>query len=223
LRETFRAVDRAPSRYADGISTRGHFGGLGGRLKAAEVDAVFERIELEPDPHRLLRLTWVLCSPRTNKPKRPSPRLLRVARTGSGYLRKAAIDALSLCKHESVVELGRELIGRGGLPEAAALFRWSCTPADEQLLVTAGLRLRRPNEVHPFWMSVRRVVEEHRGLGFGPLLLAMYERVPCAHCRSGVLEELLERGAAPRAMLEEAAWDSYQESRSLARRALRGG
>jgi hypothetical protein len=49
----------------------------------------------------------------------------------------------------------------------------------------------------------------------GRLLRKLYEREPCAHCRSSVVERLLALGALPETLRRECEYDSYADTREL--------
>ena len=49
------------------------------------------------------------------------------------------------------------------------------------------------------------------------LLLKLYDREPCAHCRCYIVERLWELGRLPETLRRECEHDSYEETRELVR------
>lgn len=219
IESIFTAVEAGPTRTRTlGLLNIHWYRRLGVKLSTSEIQAILDRLAVETDRHRTLRLLWVLGWKR-EFPRAPQV-LLDLARHGTGRVRTAAIEALRSTADPRVAELGRELIRRPGAKGAVHLLEHGFAASDEALVVRDGLRRCRRGEP---WLygAFGPIIENHPEIGFAALLPELYRAVDCAHCRSSVFEQMLIRGAAPRDLLEEAAWDSCLDTRAMARRALR--
>jgi hypothetical protein len=203
--------------YVAGLSKR-----IGDVLTAAKrgpevVDMVVQQTKV-PALRRGLCALWSL------RIFERDPRILAFALHESWLVRLSTKRVLSLHPWEAARELAVRLLKDG------SSFDVACGPAkilvpnfrdgDEALLLNAAGRLRSPEDRHSFVLDVLSLIEHNPQGNWRDLVLWVYERTPCSHCRESAVEVLLDRKEAPLWLIQEARWDSQARTRALARRAL---
>jgi hypothetical protein len=70
--------------------------------------------------------------------------------------------------------------------------------------------------VHSLGSGLLKLYNRHHSeIAFAPILLRLYERVPCSHCRWAAVRRLTEKGVLPDALRAECAFDSNDDIREL--------
>ncbi|MGC4003142.1 MAG: HEAT repeat domain-containing protein [Pirellulales bacterium] len=180
--------------------------GWGKHADEAQLTDLFDRICVEPDPTiaaRLLKAMSWRALPTYDE------RLSELCRSSHPDVRRSAWTALSRIqdsrvRDDAIAELRKEPYD----PNVFELFERNFRPGDEELLLKR-LELPDDRDVRHWVLSdLRNVVEQNRSEYVAPLALTVYFETPCAICRGGAAEVLLEMNTAPTWLQEEYAHDS---------------
>lgn len=229
--EAFERLVTAPSRrrVPSGISrwTR--------HAPAADRAEAWRRLLVETDARSLFRRLWAWW---TTKPPSLHPRLFELVSHPVRRVRVNAATVLGSFRDGRVRAFALEMLRRD--PARAIdgnvlrLLERNARDADATA-VDAALSRNASRELRHKWvMGVLGLAEpdgswtkdHYREAGprlspaWTPLLVRAMELAPCRHCRGSALRRLIDRGAADEATLREALFDSEDDTRSMARKAL---
>ncbi len=198
-----------PGKVASGLT------GWGMRAAAVELECAASDLMLETDPRRIQLCLRILrrrafpldpdCLIRFVKNMDhplPNMALTALAQVESDKVRQYALDLAEGDEWDRGWSIGM-LVNNFGLGDHELVKRWSLEERDTEALHSIGMSLDKFFKSHP-----NEEVERE-------LLLALYDRRPCSHCRHGIVERLLELDSLPDDLRVEAAWDSYLETREL--------
>jgi hypothetical protein len=65
--------------------------------------------------------------------------------------------------------------------------------------------------------DILALIDDNADFLFEPILLWVYENMPCPCCRRRCVEQMIQRNIAPNNLLEECCDDLYEATRKLAR------
>jgi hypothetical protein len=184
---------------------------------ASESDLVLAARDLikETDP-RKLKLYLTLFGKR--KFSLEPSHLFRLVELPDGPVPRHALRVLANLEHESIRRLALSLVESGSSlrdyaidllannfhdGDHAIIEAWCDAELDLGTLNAFDRSLRDFFAAHPDPECECR------------LLIKLYEREPCAHCRSSVVERLIALGALPERLRRECEYDSYADTREL--------
>jgi len=195
-------------------------------------DEAWGRILAERQPRRLGRRLRAMAY---EHPPRIRPGLFALARHENARVRWAAVGVLARIRDPRVRRWALAALRRDASTAVRdgvlGLLELNGRSSDAPV-VAAALPPSRSVEADHDW--VRGVLDAARpfdrrrreftarpGPGWDTLLARAYDIAPCRDCRGDMVRTLVQRGSVPEWMIREAVWDSQDETRSVARRALR--
>lgn len=198
--------------------TPNRFGGFfrcwGKKASEAELRIVRERIGQTANPDTLKNLLAVFAN-------REMPdfrcQLLSFCDHADESLRARAYDVFGKLPHPAIRAFAlQHLRERFGEWQFLHLFQGNFEPGDESLLLAELRPLANPVAFHSVLMDLHSILEANPAADCQSLGTIVYAQTPCAVCRRDALALLLERGAAPSWMVEEARLDCDEETRRIA-------
>jgi len=141
------------------------------------------------------------------------------ALSGCDGLQNAAIGALERFKDSRVHDLAIRLMENGHTESALALLKKNWCRQDETIIRNAVLKSKRVS--HAMQMELRDIYSNHRSKRCGDILTFVYENGECAFCRMGIIEAMLKNHVISDKLLRECVFDSYDDTRELAKRAIK--
>lgn len=140
--------------------------------------------------------------------------LLRLVRHEDQEVRWHTVVALQHFQDSRVRAVALELIEDVHLrAEAVGLFERNYLLGDAEKIFCVLQQINDPDEIHRVGYCVRDVYEENRVLEALEPLILQYEFNLCSRCRKFILKLLHDLEILPDWMLEEAQFDSYDDTR----------
>ena len=147
--------------------------------------------------------------------------LLTFARHAKVDVRNAALYALRFFRHPAVRALALELRHQPETAiEAIGMLESNYEIGDSSIIMQAIEKQIDNSDtvtIHMFSSRIRDIYRKNRVPEALEPLTALYEVNPCSHCREVIIKLMHEIGILPDWMPEEAAWDSYEDTRTNAR------
>lgn len=169
-------------------------------------------LEAESDD-RLLAHIQVFC--RRRFPYSPKHLMPYVRHPNERIARRSLVALEDLC-HPALRPLALELIAAGRLVDLAlGLFIANYQPGDEALFRRLLDGAADDEAAHGIILSLNDVYAANPTPAAADLLLAMYERGPCALCRTHTVKALLAIDALPDGLREECRHDADKGTRAL--------
>ena len=181
----------------------------------------YRQILQEKDPERVWRglkffsawppLPWL------------EPALFRWARSRRRRLRSVAIHTLASVQAAEVREFALGAIQDKRLSwrwNALRLLEWNFVRGDGRWLEPLLRSVRDRNTIHEITVDLRDIAKGKRYRDLISCFIWGYEQTSCSFCRRCLVETLIERGCAPRWLLEECLSDFNDDTREFARKAL---
>jgi hypothetical protein len=205
--------ERIASRNASGILAK-----WGRTASDADIALAAHDLVQEMDPKRLIDCLRMFR-------QRPFPLnvdlLLRlVVSQPDGPIPRHALSALANVEDEKVRSLAFSLVETGASNRiyAVDLLIKNFREGDHEIIAAWWNAETDPDYLQSFGSSLVTFFAAHPGSPIEiDLLRNLYERQPCAHCRSSVVERLLELRALTDDLRRECEYDSYLETRDLVR------
>jgi len=153
-------------------------------------------------------------------PLGPAP-LIECALSNNKVLSENAIALLEEFKDKRIHNLAIELLTTRGLNSfALGLLKKNYKKTDDDVIYRFVKKLTKvPQHVQ---RDIADIYCSHRSLVAYPTLLHVYQRGECSHCRERVLKAMIHCGVLPHCILEECLYDSYEGTRILAKRLIKG-
>ena len=152
-------------------------------------------------------------------PLGPEP-LLPYLHTKNERLRDSAVGTLEVCHDEQVHEAAVRLLETQGLDSGGlALLEANYRRSDDAVIAVA-MRHYRNNLPHFIVGVLGLIYTRHRSANAAPVLLRSYREGECAFCRFGIVQAMQRSGTLPPDILNECQYDSYEDTRKLARRLI---
>ncbi|NJK43760.1 MAG: hypothetical protein HC933_05295 [Pleurocapsa sp. SU_196_0] len=144
--------------------------------------------------------------------------LLKLARHENAEVREGALVAMQAIKHPAIRALALELKHDPTMRiEAVAMLESNYELGDAAIVLETIHSLSDAEFIHWFGYRVRDIYRKNRVPEALEPLLALYESNPCSSCRESFVMLMQEIGVLPNWVLEEAAWDSAEDTRTQAR------
>jgi hypothetical protein len=203
---------------ASSHAERKYFFSRAGKYAPADVlDRIFQRLKVEPDLGRCLRLLWVF-----DKAILPSldARLWELAGSDLPAVRAAAIMALSSVKDPAVGDFGRQCVRDLSFStddaEVIDLFVLNYQVGDGALILSALNRLKLDDDAaHDLCARVERVCESNDSHELLALADWSYHANPCTICRHGHVQLLIDMHGMTEAIASECRHDAMEDVREL--------
>lgn len=144
--------------------------------------------------------------------------LIKYALSDDEHLRDVVVRALSRFRDKRIHTLALWLFNGGQAEDALALLEANFEIEDEAIIRKHTKSFKRIT--HVMVMSITKIYKNHKSKTCGDILLHFYKNVECTHCRSDVVEAMINNDVMPRAVREECRYDSYERTRELAEEAL---
>jgi hypothetical protein len=144
--------------------------------------------------------------------------LFRLVELPDGPVPRHALRVLANLEHESIRSLAFSLVEtRSSLRDYAIDLLVNNFHDGDHAIIEAWCDAELDlGTLNAFDRSLRDFFAAHPSPeDEGRLLRKLYEREPCAHCRSSVVERLLALGALPETLRRECEYDSYADTREL--------
>jgi hypothetical protein len=131
---------------------------------------------------------------------------------------RRAITALNEIQHPCVRQFALDSIGkRIDTGAMVGILQKNFEVGDWLLIQQLAQDLNSDrDETHSLGLSVRDIFKQHPSPDAIPILLQLYEHVPCSHCRYGFVRDLVSLNAVPDWMAEESKHDAYFDLREFA-------
>lgn len=143
-------------------------------------------------------------------------RLIALAESDDDEIANAALGALENVSHPDARALAiRFLDERKHETLALDLLVNNYVDGDYQRIAAVLDRADDDDTIHAIGWTVRKLLDQEIPVDAEPVLIDLYERGPCALCRSHFVEGLIELDALPGWIAEECAYDSNSSVRSL--------
>ena len=140
---------------------------------------------------------------------------------GHEEIRDTAFMALEFFVSDAVRDFAVRLLTKGKeTPDAIRLLCKNYREADEALLFSTikKLPITLNGEWHGAQMAVLGLFERSSFIPKTNILVFMYRKTFCSHCRHSIVEILHKKKLLSEDILEECLYDSYDNTRELARR-----
>ena len=137
-------------------------------------------------------------------------------RSADAHLCEVSAKTLSRFKDERIHALALQLFDSGQIENALALLKSNFEIEDEALIRKHVLRSKRVT--YNMTVSIINIYEKNKSNTCGDILLHFYKNVECTHCRSNIVEMMINNGVNPHNVLEECQYDSYKETRELVKK-----
>lgn len=147
-------------------------------------------------------------------------RLFELVEWPDGPIPRHALGVLSNLKEERIRTLAFKLVETESSLRCYAidLLVKNFQPGDHTTVEAWCDAERDPGIVNAFDTSLPRFFAEHADVEVeARLLVKLYEKEPCAHCRYALVERLLALNRLPDDLRRECEYDSYAETRTLLR------
>ena len=142
--------------------------------------------------------------------------LVNYAESDCERLQDIAIDALARFEDRRVHDLSVKLITSGNLDAGLPLLINNWSKHVEPLIREHILSSRRVS--HAMQQNILDIYTKHRSKSCGDILEHVYRHGECAYCRYGIVEAMWKRRVLQTSILGECLYDSYDETRKMARR-----
>lgn len=142
--------------------------------------------------------------------------LIDYTNSSNEKLRNTALDALERLKDQRVHHLAAALIECGRLEDGLPLLVRNWRKYDEALIRKQLFRSTKVS--HDVQINLQRIYWNHRSNSCGDILEYVYKHGECAYCRWGIVDDMWKNRVLKDSILEECLYDSYDETRKLARR-----
>ena len=133
--------------------------------------------------------------------------------SSNNLLHEAVIGTLSRFKDKQVRTTAIQLLTDGHIDYALKLLESNFETEDEILIRKHIKKTKRIT--YGMVCSITRIFSEHKSKTCGDILIHFYYNIECTHCRSTVVNVMIENGVIPKNVLEECQYDSYEETRAL--------
>lgn len=184
-----------------------------------EINIIFDKILNEGRDDQLYRALWVF---RRRALPRLDSKIFDLAKSDNEKLRTAAIIALMHTSHASIRDLAIEIHNMKGavhFADALELFRNNYQSGDHTYIEKALIETDDMNLVHTVGLNVLDIFGKHPKAELLKCMLWVYENTQCAHCRNSVVELLNEAKILPDTVRDECLFDSYLDTREIAKKA----
>jgi hypothetical protein len=181
----------------------------------------------DKDQHLLWRLQVFVQRPFPLAPDRLISFAQAADWTGVNYVPAAsrsvkishyALLGLKGISHPLVREHGLRLLNDPHLKHYALdMFVNNFEVGDSDMFNEFIARELTDDELHSASMSVQALFEQTPSSELATTFVLLYDRNPCSHCRTAIVEALIELGALPEWMARECSHDSVPETREIAR------
>ncbi|MDR1687503.1 MAG: hypothetical protein LBS21_02695 [Clostridiales bacterium] len=146
--------------------------------------------------------------------------LFAYMKSGNESIREVTAKALSRFKDREIHSLALQLFDAGQVENALTLLEPNFEIDDEALIRKHVLRSKRLS--FNMVKSITSIYNSFKSGSCGDILLHFYKNTECTHCRFAVVETMIYNGVIPQSILEECRYDSYEDTRNLAKNALTG-
>jgi hypothetical protein len=144
--------------------------------------------------------------------------LLPYATSDNEVLQEVVVEALSRIRDERIHALAIRLFDDRQVENAIMLLEANFEIQDETLIRKHLLHSKRVR--HDTVTSIANIYEKHKSNTCGDILLHMYKNAECSHCRYTIVETMINSEVMPENILEECQYDSYEDTRIIAREEL---
>lgn len=196
-----------------GTNGGGFLRGWGMRASAADLKTIAERLFSADQPKVVANYLRVF----TNRPLPEFDERLLALMSHSDYeVRRWAFAAAAMNSHPTIRQFA--LAHLADLDEQDSIIRLfirNFQTGDEELLCS---QIRLPEDrgrLHWLLMGAKEVLRENPSARGETLALRVYRCTPCAICRQGAVKFLTARRAVPQWLIDECAYDSNPDARSL--------
>jgi len=145
--------------------------------------------------------------------------LIGYAESANGQLCDIAVDALGRVKDPRVHDLAIKFIENGNLDHGLHLLINNWRKQDEELIHERVLGSKRVS--HSMHQDLRDIYSNHRSKSCGAILEHAYWYGECSFCRSGIVRVMWKNRVLKTSILNECLYDSYDETRAMARKILK--
>ena len=133
-------------------------------------------------------------------------------------LLEIVVEVLSRIKDKRIHSFAIRLFNDKQVENAIALLKTNFEIEDEALIRKHVMRSSRVT--HSIIMSITDIYRNYKSSTCGDILLHLYKNAECSHCRCNIVEIMINNEVIPKNVLKECLYDSYEETRELARKAL---
>lgn len=193
---------------------------FGQKANNPDIEYLFSRLLVETRLEQLKRYLWIF---RRRVVPRLDNRLFELARSSDKEVQEAALSALANIQDSRVRDFALQLVKeqpqsvcQGAIELFVKNYQWG----DDTLIESVLDNCNDPEDIHSIGIDLLDLAETQPYHELANCLSWVYEQTPCAHCRKNAVEILIARNLASEALLLECLWDSYEETRDLARKAL---
>lgn len=182
-----------------------------------EINLIFEKILNEERDDQLYRALWVF---RRRALPRLDNKIFDLAKSDNEKLRTAAIAALMHTSDASIRNLAIEIHNtKDAIHFAGALelFRNNYQSGDHIYIEKALIETDDMDLVHTVGLDLLDIFAKHPKAELLKCMLWVYENTQCAHCRNGIVELLDKAQILPDIIREECLFDSYFDTREIAK------
>ncbi|MDR1205134.1 MAG: hypothetical protein LBL26_06590, partial [Peptococcaceae bacterium] len=142
--------------------------------------------------------------------------LINYAESDCERLQDIAIVALERFEDRRVHDLSLKLITSGNLDAGLPLLINNWSRQDEIVIREHVLSSRKVS--HATQLNIREIYTKHRSKSCGDILEHVYRYGACAYCRSAIVEAMWRSHVLRTNILDECLYDSYDETRKMAKR-----
>lgn len=159
----------------------------------------------------LLRCFW----------RRPFPLditpLLQYVQSDNELLEEAAISTLEETKDKRIHDIAIKLLKEKGIKSLTfGLLKKNYIKSDDEVIFTA---IKKSGNIpQHIQADINDIYTHHRSASAFPILLRVYQKGECSHCRYDTVRAMRHCGVLPDAIIEECLYDSYDETRKMAQR-----
>jgi len=145
--------------------------------------------------------------------------LLDYTQSDNELLVEASLCCLEEYKDKRLHDLAIQLLKTKGLgSKALGLLIKNYQKTDDHSIAEL---IRKASRIpHHVQMDIRDIYQNHRSTSVFPLLFHVYQKGDCSFCRLGIVEAMHHCSVLPDDLLSECLYDSYDDTRRLARRLI---
>jgi hypothetical protein len=145
--------------------------------------------------------------------------LINYAESGCERLQDSAVDALERFKDKRIHDLAVKFITSGNLDAGLSLLVKNLKKQDEALLRVHILSSKKMP--HAVQQGIRDIYSKRRSKSCGDILEHVYRYGECTFCRADIVRAMWKSRVLRADILNECLYDSYDETREMARRIKR--
>ena len=145
--------------------------------------------------------------------------LIEYSKSDNALLSEIALEVLKYVKDKRIHDLAVQLLAEKGLDSfALGLLMKNYRKADDDII--RKLIVKTSNVLQHVQSDIADIYTHHRSETAFPILLHVYQRGECSHCRGNIVRAMSHCKVLSNEILEECVYDSFEDTRRYAKRLI---